>query len=292
MSFHWARSDHSVGEGFLRIAREQIGKAVAVAQDESLPPEKRIHEVRRRCKKLRALFRLVRSGFADYDAENAFVRDAARSLAVARDERVLQRTLEALMRWAGKPLPEQAVERDPDTAAETRMLAEFAAAMSQLFERAGEWACHRIDVQSLVEGLQRTYGKAYRLRRRAIRRGTEEAMHEWRKYAKYYWNQLGLLEDAAPDIVPSEHKAAGELATLLGLHHDVALLAERLKRDPAGFGPELDVPLARDAAERRLAELERQIEALGHQVFAEQPRALRDRFAAYLDDWHVRRETA
>lgn len=289
MSFQWSRADRSMGEGFLRIAREQIGKAIDGAEDSSESPERRVHEARRRCKKLRALFRLVRSDFTAYDAENAFVRDAARGLAAARDMRVARSTLADLMAWAGRPMA-RADGDEPEAHAhgEAEALARFATQMRELDQRGDAWKLDRIDLDTLATGLQQTYRRGRQTRRVAERHRTDEAFHEWRKYAKYHWNQLGLLESCADAVIPSAHKCVGDLAEQLGLHHDLAMLGQVLQRDPSAFGAELDLTFALDAADRRQTEIEAHITALGRQVFAEKPRALQARFSAYLDGWMIR----
>jgi len=289
MGFEWSRDDVTVGDGFLRIAREQIGKAVAGAENVQESPERRVHEARRRCKKLRALFRLVRPGFAGYATEDAFVRDASRGLAAARDMRVTRATYSDLMSWAGQPIAWSAEPPGPEQ--ETGLLREFADRMRELDGRSGDWRLDRIDLATLTAGLRHTYRLGRRTRREAQRRRTDEAFHEWRKYSKYHWNQLGLLEDCAVEILPSAHKCAGDLADQLGVHHDLAVLQDLLGTSPGDLGPEIDVPFAIDAADRRQAEIEARIAALGRQVFAEKPKALEARFAAYLEGW-MRREAA
>ncbi len=57
MGFRWSRDDASIGDGFRRIAREEIGKAIAAAEGEAQEPGERVHEARRRAKRLRALLR-------------------------------------------------------------------------------------------------------------------------------------------------------------------------------------------------------------------------------------------
>lgn len=288
MSFQWSRRDVTIGDGFLRIALEQIGKAIAGAENGAESPERRVHEARRRCKKLRALFRLVRPDFAAYDAENSFVRDAARGLAQARDMRVARGTLVELMQWAGRP-----IDAEPGTGVDVEVegLTRFAGQMRALEARSAAWQVGRIDTDTLAKGLKQTYQRGRWTKRLAEKHRTDEAFHDWRKYAKYHWNQLGLLEDCAGDILPSAHKSAGDLAELLGLHHDLAVLDELLAITPDALGVEIDVGFARGAAARRQEEYEAKIAALGLQVFAETPRALRARFAAYLEGW-MQREAA
>jgi CHAD domain-containing protein len=289
MSFQWLRSDVTVGDGFLRIAREQVAKAIAGAENNAESPERRVHEARRRCKKLRALFRLVRPDFTAYDAENAFVRDASRGLAAARDMRVTQNTYVELMGWARRPVappPSDGGNTSPEGEAEA--LQHFAGQMRELDQRSSQWRLDKVDLDTLATGLKHTYRSGRETGRVAEHRRTDEAFHEWRKYAKYHWNQLGLLESCAEEILPSAHKCAGDLAEQLGLHHDLAVLQELLKDAPAELGPEIDVDFALDAAGRRQDEIEQRIATLGRQVFAEKPRALKARFSTYLDGWMTR----
>lgn len=286
MGFQWSRADGDIGAGFVRIAREQIAKAMTEAENVGDPPERRVHEARRRCKKLRALFRLVAPDFDDWRRENAFVRDAARGLSRARDVRVARATFSSLMEWAGRPVtpPEDAA----DPTAESDALRHFAGQMRELQARTTTWKVDGVDLGTLTAGLKRTYRRARWTRRFAERHRTDEAFHEWRKYAKYYWNQLGLLEECAEDVLPSQHKSAGDLADVLGLHHDLALLETVLAATPADLGPDVDVHFVADAIERRRTELETRIASLGQQVFAETPKALKSRFDAYFSGWAER----
>ena len=286
MGFEWSRDDVTIGDGFLRIAREQIRKAISGAENSQESPERRVHEARRRCKKLRALFRLVRPGFAGYATEDGFVRDASRRLAAARDMRVTRATYADLMAWAGRPIASTPALPEPEL--EAGLLQDFADRMRDLDGRSADWRLERIDLDTLATGLKHTYRRGRHTGREAERRRTDEAFHEWRKYSKYHWNQLGLLESCAAEILPSAHKCAGDLAEQLGLHHDLSVLQDLLNTSPDELGADIEVAFAVDAADRRQAEIEQRIATLGRQVFAEKPRALKARFAAYLEGWMTR----
>ena len=59
------------GDDVRRIAYELIDGAVADSGARSIPYPERVHSIRKRCKKLRALVRLVRPGLVDtYRQEN------------------------------------------------------------------------------------------------------------------------------------------------------------------------------------------------------------------------------
>ena len=286
MAFEWTRTDVTFGEGFLRIAREQVSRAVAGALDETISPARRIHESRRRCKKLRALFRLVQPDFSRYRDENTNVRDAARQLAEARDANVVQQTLFDLMQAAGRPVP--AIETEPaNEARERAALVRFAAEMEEMLARSLTWTISRIDQHTIEDGLERTYRAARDAGKATLAHPSDTGFHEWRKLAKYHWHHLNLLEDCADAVLGSEADASGTLAELLGSHHDLAVLGAIVTSDPHQLDVDLDVPFVLAAIKQRQSLLEAEITPLGAQVFAETPKALRKRFAAYLTAWRA-----
>lgn len=282
MGFQWSLTDRTIGDGFLRIAREQIGKAIAIAEDSVETPAKRVHEARRRAKKLRSLLRLVRPDFNHYAEENAFVRDAARGLSAARDLKVADDTLRELMQWADRDMP--ALPERAHAENEEAGLAQFAIDMRQILKRSERWKTGKIDLDTLADGLTQTYRKGLEAMALVAAKPTDIGYHEWRKHTKYHWNQLGLLEACAEDILPSAHKAVGELAEILGIHHDLSVLADKIGADSALFG-DIDPGFVSDAVARRQRQLEAEIGVLGRQVFAETPKGLRARFLSYLEGW-------
>ncbi len=87
MAYRIKKGDKSVQAGLRRIADEQIGRALGEIDDDDLDFAEKVHQVRKRCKKLRGLIRLVRPAFDDYSAENGAFRDAAQMLSGVRDTR-------------------------------------------------------------------------------------------------------------------------------------------------------------------------------------------------------------
>ena len=280
MGYQWSIAERTMGDEFRSIAHEQIDKAMETALSGGATPASRVHEARRRCKKLRALFRLVRPSFAAYSEANAGVRDAARALALARDTHVLRQTLSDLLEWGGG----HALPPEPTFAGSERegdALARFAIDMRALRDHSLHWDCARITPATLVEGLSSTYRRGRHAARAALISLDDEHFHDWRKEAKYYWNQLRLLERAAPDVIAPAARSTGELADLLGLHHDLALLRRGLEQgefaEIAAGAPQ--VPALQ---ERRRHEIESRISKLGRQLYAETPGAVSRRFATYL----------
>lgn len=281
MGYRWSARDRSIADGFLRIAREQATKAETAARDETRGPAERVHECRRRIKKLRALIRLVRPDFPDFAMENRRLRDTARKMAGPRDAEVAGNALKNLLEWAELP-PVEPVAAARDDAPDRQALAGFAEEMRALIVRLDFWPVAEISETTLAEGVARTY--------RAARRGASEVrtdddgevMHEWRKDAKYHALHLRLLESFAAELLASEIAVASELADRLGEHHDLVVLREVLLTDAESLAIDLATAPVLTAARQRQRELEPRIDELGGQVFAEKPKALRARFEAYL----------
>ena len=60
----------SVQKNVRHIAESQVDKAIAEIDDSDLSMSDTVHQIRKRCKKLRGLIRLVRPRFGAYAAEN------------------------------------------------------------------------------------------------------------------------------------------------------------------------------------------------------------------------------
>lgn len=288
MGFYFALSDASIGDGFRRIATEQIVRAIRAAGDTGRDAGLRIHDVRRRCKRLRGLLRLVRPGFSEFARENARIRDAAAGLSVARDQKVLLDTLETLdvgAAHAERPMPVATAPEGAWTSRDNAALAQFLVAMEDLRPSAERWTVRGEGYSLVGKGLVKTYRAAQLRQRRAECLGTPEAFHRWRKEVKYLFYQLCLFQASAPDIIPAFRRSAEHLSELLGRHHDLAMLTDALRRDSEALAPGLDAPAIIALAERRQRELAASAISLGNQLLAERPAALRRRFEAYWNAW-------
>ena len=85
MPFHLLAKE-TVEDGIKRIVSEEIARAIKDIDNRRLKRTEAIHEVRKSCKKIRAVLRLVRPQFEEtYQFENAWFRDTAKGLAELRD---------------------------------------------------------------------------------------------------------------------------------------------------------------------------------------------------------------
>ncbi|MFC0011718.1 CHAD domain-containing protein [Devosia nitrariae] len=288
MSFKFSRDDKSTAAGVRRIARQEIESALSEIADADMGFDEKVHRVRRRCKKLRGLIRLIRPGFNTYSSVNAAVREAAAGLAHTRDAAVVVETLDSLAKAGNgsvEPgtyerlrarLTERAVHK-ASSAEEERLLEEFAGRVGALEDSITGWRLEKREFAALEGGLTQVYkrmGKSMLLARVVP---SDENFHEWRKMVKYHWHHIGLMREGAPDVLGVSRTMADSLGETLGEHHNLAVLIDILGEGALEDGGRA----AQAAARERQKELARRAFDLGLQLTAETPRALARRFERY-----------
>ncbi len=299
MPYRFKHSDETVQHGLRRIAIEQLDKAVDEIDDLDLTRTVRVHQVRKRCKKLRALVRLVRPCFADYSAENATFRDAAAGLTFARDAGVMIATYDALMDAYGGEVARAdfaGVRRhftlrqkhEAEAGRIDNALARARAVLDAARGRARHWQIADDGFAALAGGLSKTYGRARNALARAADDGSAEAFHEWRKRVKHHGHHTRLLAPVWRGPLKARAKSASRLNDLLGDHHDLAVFAAALAADPQAFAAQDLVDAAIELAHRRQAALAAQAFPLGARLFATRKRDLRRLWQTYWDVWQGR----
>lgn len=302
MSFYFTL-DESAQDAVIRVAREQIGKAIDEIQDDDLDRHETVHQVRKRCKKLRGLIRAVRPALGKtYKKENACFRDAARSLSYVRDAQSLLECLDDLTEHFADEtdssfaagVREHLVARrrqvaDDEVGLDER-LDRFLVTMQEAYHRAGTWKLSEEDFDAVAGGLRKTYQRGYKAMRKAYDKPSAERFHEWRKRTKYHWYHLRLLRPVWKPVVKKVCGEADDLSDLLGDEHDLAVLRDTLLDDPAAFGGERELEALLGLIGRRRLALQQQARLLGERVFAENPDALVARFGAYWQAWETGRE--
>lgn len=271
--------------GVRRIAAEQIAKALAEI-DTGQDRDAVVHSVRKRCKKLRALVRLVRVGLGDAHVDaNRELRDFARSLAEFRDGRVMLATHDGLVGHFGDVLDGRALagvrarlaraQPRSDTGDAGRLearLAEVRAGLEALGKRAATWSLAGEATTVLEHGYRRTY-KRGRDAFRGAADGSAEDFHEWRKRAKYHWHHMQLVAPLASTSLKPRIRSAERLSDLLGDAHDLAVYEDRLDAI-AAEGDATAIETLRALAVWRRGHLERRAVELGETLYAPKPRAL------------------
>ena len=266
-----ASSADPVGEVRVILARLVAG----VEQDLAGLPDRasdRIHEIRVRMKKFRALLAMLSGGLTGRTFERAdrLARDVKDHFSSSRDTEVLRELLldllnqpEAISVAGGLGLPnaeEGPVSADPAVRATCRELGQMVINL-------------RLSGQSwplLFDGWVTTYRSARKTMKLCSGNEDDFLFHEWRKRIKELLYQSSVLceFDPAAEIIPG----AERLASLLGKHHDLALLHME-------FSEKLPDHRAARIVHRKKHYLARSALKLGARLLAEKPSTLRRRLA-------------
>lgn len=281
---------HGIEAQVRSIAREQIDKALLECDQDGLEFGTLVHGLRRRCKKLRGLVRLIEPHFKHWKLENRAFGDAADVLSGPRDAAVQVETLAHLLafdarRDSGARIDaehgaaltqwlESGLGQAPTVAERARLLAEFAALFKAAGKRARDWSLSGRGFDQIGDGLERTYRRMRDGLTSAEAAQTAEALHAWRKDCKYHWHHVSLLLPTAPDLLRPRKAAVDRLGEMLGDHHNLAVLDETLATHEA-------VATVREVIAERQAVLAFDALELGRQLTAEKPAKLRDRFEQY-----------
>jgi CHAD domain-containing protein len=280
--------------GARRVASEQLEHAMSelrggIAED----PVAAVHEARKSVKKSRAVLRLTRSCLpkGTYRRENRALREAGRSLSGTRDADVMLQTIDKLAeRFSGhlpakafEDLREEVTSRRGAQAAETAEApAEAISALSDIAARVDDWPLDDYTWSRVGRDATRAYARGRSEFKRAQRSGSAEDLHEWRKRVKDLWYHQRLLKQAWPGVLKAQAKQADALADALGEDHDLAVLADFLRRT----GPELDTTTDLDAVaeliDRRRGELQTEARRLGRRLYADSPKAFESRLRTWL----------
>ena len=299
MAYRFRLKDGTVAGAARRVAREQISGAIGAIDGKDAAVA--VHEVRKCCKKVRALVRLIRPVFPDYSLENGDFRDVARALSGSRDAKVLLGTIDLLIEGAPEgtktglfaPLRRQ-LERDQAKQAREGSTAahldEARKRLGKALERCKDWSLQGEGWEALGGGLGRILRKARKAERAVHSVPSAANYHELRKLVKYHWYHTRLLVPLWPAMMRPCAAELSRLADMLGLHHDIcvfeAWLGAMLPSMERFDAVEAMLPLA---GERR-KQLERDIAPLVARALAQKPQAKVDHWGALWAIW--RREAA
>jgi len=291
MSFRF-QTGEAVEHGIKRMAREQIDAAVTEIDTQNLSYHERIHQVRKRCKKLRALARLVRPELGkDYRRINRRFRDIGRLVADLRDAQSLveihddlaasraSETEPALMRTMRAALVARRDERTAGTGAGDRLLQAREALLAARAD-VDTWPIGARGFGAVAGGLRKTYKRGRRAQARAAADPTGERYHDWRKRAKYLRFGVRVLRPIWPELMRPLRGELRRLSDLLGDDHDLHVLRETIAAEPA-LAAHDPAGAYRDLIDRQQRELRAEAAVLGRRLHVEKAKRFVRRLAAY-----------
>lgn len=251
-----------------------------------------IHGARKDLKKLRSLIRLVREPLGEevYRRENDRFRDAARMLGDARDAEAKLESLAGLRKHFGNRFPSRwsrdfiasiEAERDRIAAAIAPADLEEPARRIEIGGRAaGRWKLDGTGFGLFESGLRRSYKRGRDDLELVASDPADDAVHEWRKRVKDLWYQTRFLSRVWPTVLDAYSEEAHELSSILGDHHDLAVIRADVTEREELFGGKAQEQLLQLIADRQQELVASAIPA-GHRLYAEKPGRFADRISAY-----------
>lgn len=245
-----------------------------------------IHSARRGLKKSRALVLLLREAVPGSDDAAIGVFERVRkSLGLARDLDVMCDTLDCLAPELDASL---VVKLESLLAAEKKGNAALVAFdprnpcndLQRQAALAEQWSLVHSDAASIAKAVGSTFKSALHRGLPAFERGGREDLHRLRKAVVTFRYQMDALIPAWPKLFGAVVAEAQHLRTLLGEHHDLAMLAgfaaahEQLQDERGAF---VQLIAARQTS------LVQKAQASFARLFAERPKTFESRLLACLE---------
>lgn len=246
-----------------RVAESQL--ATAIDETKLADIQEATHQIRKRCKKMRALVRLIRPSSQRteqiYQLENASFRGIGRLLSGSRDAVSLY---EAVQEQLGtEAFPQISAFLSARIEGDTReQLTEARDLLKRDKRHFREWEIEDLTWRDLKTGYEKRYRKATSALHKALEEEDERSFHELRKRVKDHWYHSRLLRKRYPKKIGRRCKPLKALASDLGNWRDLRLLCHFLALNSAdldsGARAEL-IPLL-DQAQQRLVLLRQKID--------------------------------
>ena len=289
--------DEHVSDGIKRIVDGKIERGIDHI-DEGDDVHETVHEVRKRCKEIRAAVRLVRPVLPTYKRENVHYRDAARRISDIRDAHAAIETFDDHLRPAVEArgalddstladIRATLVDRRETMTAEQdleRRLAQVRADLVEGRDRVPDLPIATEGYDAVAGGLRKSYKRARNRMGEAYEEPEFERFHEWRKRIKYHRYHTRLLRRVWVGPMKRRRAELKELSDIIGYENDLAEF-EMVMHDEELFAPATREILNEILTAKR-SEFHRQGRPLGERLFAEAPDRLVNRLGAYWTATH------
>ncbi len=295
MSFQLKRSE-KIQTGIRRIAKEQIEKAIDEIDDESADPHFTVHQVRKRCKKLRGLTRLVGPALGKkYKTGNDAFRDAAEPLSRMRDASTIIGTFDSVINhFESRSQPEsfdsirnglqKRLAEITDNEIKHRF-ADVRKAFVESLDEVEQWKLATSGFKAIDDGVLKTHRRAQLCLAEVLDEPKIEALHQLRKHVKYHWYHARLLRGIWPAMMHHYAVTLKDLGEALGDDHDLAVLGKTVADSRDEFGSKVDIDSFMGLLLHRRAKTSASAIGEARRVFAEPTPALMKRLKAYWKLW-------
>lgn len=278
----WLLRDLAEARRLLETCRRQDGALKSDPQyPPDPPPERAIHLARRRLKRVRTLFLVVKSvaGAGHIDRAEA-VKQAFQRLSGPRDADAMLKAARWLADRAGQKSRVPAaslVRRLEDRVASLRTVDAPVAEIVHLLRTAEIEAATLADIDDPIDLLRQrlvvayTKGRKLFLRARDGDQTDDETLHDWRKQVKHRIHIGQVIEESRLAISDAPIRALDHLAEYLGEEHDFANLSDWICTDAALACSARDLACLTGAIARRRETLATRALELGAEFYGAKP---------------------
>lgn len=289
------KKHENLANGLQRVLSEEASRIAKDVDAARKAPVKGIHEARKRCKRSRALLRLMRPERPGTSRRgNAAFRDIAHGLATFRDGDAQLEAFDALVgRRKGGGMGELRIllaagnaSPPPEEFASCLNAAEkLATAARAALET--EDAPKKHGYSLIKKGLCRTYRRGGEAMENAYREPSAESFHAWRKRVKDLYFQIQFLQKLHPRSLGPLASQIDLLGEILGQDHDLILIEQALANLPSNAVPPETLRTCAGLIRSKRSALRRQARLLGRRIYRESPKDFTRRLKAY---WRAFRE--
>ncbi len=252
-----------------------------------------IHDARKQMKKLRAFNQLMRKeiGQKKYKMTNMYYRDIAKKISDARDAAAMLETMNVIAKDVSSNAEEKAFKDIKNhlvarKSAVSRtmikqkdLLETVKSDLARAEKMHTSWKIKSKGFAAFSGGLGKTYKRSQKAMKKAYKKNTAEAFHEWRKRAKYLRYHVDFLREVWHKPMKSLEKELHQLTDYLGDDHDLAVLKTHIQQ------MDYEDQEARSALifiiDRKRAELQRLARPLGAKILMDSRKDFLNRLAFY-----------
>ncbi len=295
------KRQESIAQNVNRILTEEVEAAIDALEGPDQPKEEMIHSVRKRIKKIRALFRLVRSELRekDFRRANSHYRTIGHTLSPLRDATVMLNTVEKLQQtYPGTLSPNQlatikkvlAHKQDQVTNeffGDGSKLEEVTTSLRQALLTAPGLGKHHNSFSVFKPNLKAIYRRARKALAVAKQEPSSHHFHELRKEVKTIWYHTRLLEPIWPGLFAAYSQELARLGELLGDDHDCGVLAEEIESGRLLLRNKQTKETVLQLLDQQRTQLQEQIHPLANRLLAEKAGDFVGRYRRYWKLWQA-----
>jgi CHAD domain-containing protein len=295
MSYRF-KSKERPSQGLKRIYCEEIEAAIREAKRKTKARGAAVHEFRKHLKKLRAALRLAakETGKGQYRRQDHSIRAIAKLAANLRDAHVRLQTVMQLRKQFDGDRFEKVFQRTEDLL--SMELASFSAAFSGWENEAARklkvvakhisrWRLKSLTWKNVCAGVAASYRRGQTGLACVLDKPAPKNFHTWRRGVKDLWYQLRLLEPLNRTVLEEIAGDARTLGQLLGQHHDLCFLLDRLDQEQEDGSLQPDRERLQKTIRKRRGQLQRDTTELGRRFYAEPRSAFAKRISIFIHDW-------